>query len=147
MPQSQLSKRMILPLLPPAGTAAPVRITQNRGQERIAIVLSPGLTDIPMDGILGPRLLRWKVELVQDHIVCLGVVFDPFSDSYLKSIIIKMIEYASARFVLICSDERAFALVLESLLAEFFFPDVLMKFRARYSPLGGIRPGVIAQPV
>ena len=81
-----------------------------------------------MDGILGPRLLWWKVELVQDHLVCLGIVFNPFPDSNFKSVIIKMIEYASARFVLICSDERTFALVLESLLAEFFFPNVLVKF-------------------
>ena len=86
-----------------------------------------------MYGILGFRFLRRQVELFQNELVSLGVIFDPLSDGDLESPVIHVVEYPSSGLVLIGTDERALSAILVTLFTVLSFPYVLVHFGTGYS--------------
>ena len=103
---------------------------QQKGDlERATLLLfflSPRLTDVPVYCIFCTGSFWWKIEFLENHVINMRILFDPFSNSNLKSIIVNVIEYPSSGFIFIRTYKKACPLILVFLFAKLFFPDVFM---------------------
>ena len=72
-----------------------------RSMSREQADLSPGVADIPMNGVLGGSSFWRQVELLKNHIIHMRILFQPLSGGNFIGVIINMVEHPAARFILI----------------------------------------------
>ena len=111
------------------------------------ICSTPRLSDVPVDSVHGLRFFRRQIELVQDELVGLWIVLNPFPNSNFEGPVFHVVEYLSSGLVLISSEEGPLPSMLEALDMEFFFPHILVHLGAGNPSIGSIGFRVIAHPV
>ena len=104
-------------------------------EQVIMTELSPGLANVPMNGVFGRGLFRRQVELFQNHVIHLRIFFQPFTARNLVGVINHIVEYPAARFVLVWTYKQPGTVAFVFLLIELFLPDIFIEFRAGYAAI------------
>ena len=72
-----------------------------------APLLSPGVANIPVNGVLEGGFIGRKIKLFQDKCLCLRIFVYPMAHGHLITILVRQVENPAAGLVFIRADKRA----------------------------------------
>ncbi len=103
-----------------------------------APLLSPGVANIPVNGVLEGGFIGRKVKFFQDKCLCLRIFVYPMAHGHLITVLVRQVENPAAGLVFIRADKRAAAVSVMLLPVEFLFPDILVQLAAGDSSVRSI---------